>query len=150
MLREIISKDRKKSAPNLMSNDVRFGKLKNRLILIKGRKRIRAVRVELNASSLTCGDVFLLETDTHIFQWDGKDSSRVKKARAVDLISRMNRLRGQRFAATVVQLEQPNDKGEGDDDNNTFWEMLGGKPKTGITNPGNIKSFMLFISFFVK
>eukprot|EP01091_Cochliopodium_minus_P004352 TRINITY_DN1423_c0_g1_i4.p1 TRINITY_DN1423_c0_g1~~TRINITY_DN1423_c0_g1_i4.p1 ORF type:complete len:1316 (+),score=543.79 TRINITY_DN1423_c0_g1_i4:356-3949(+) len=135
LLREITSGQRK-SVPTLLSNEIRLGKLKQRLIILKGRKRVRAVRVELSASSLSCSDVFLLETDSFIIQWDGKDSSRVKKARAVDLISRMNRLRGQRFAATVVQLEQPNDKGEGNDDDEKFWGPLGGKPSGGITNKG--------------
>ena len=109
--------------------------------MLKGKKRVRAVRVALSFTSLTRTDVFLLETETHIFQWDGAEANRLKKARAVDLISRINRNRGQRFQATLIQLEQKGREGEEEEegageDNAEFWKHLGGKPEGGVRRVG--------------
>eukprot|EP01091_Cochliopodium_minus_P019919 TRINITY_DN8535_c0_g1_i1.p1 TRINITY_DN8535_c0_g1~~TRINITY_DN8535_c0_g1_i1.p1 ORF type:complete len:908 (+),score=271.36 TRINITY_DN8535_c0_g1_i1:1-2724(+) len=112
-----------KNSPALKSKDF-LAELPKRLICMKGKKRVRAVLVEMTHQSLYSTGVFLLECEENIFQWDGKSASRVKKARCVDVISRLNRKRGQKYQGEVINLQQ----GKADDPR--FWDILGGKPES--------------------
>lgn len=111
-----------KNSPSLKSTDF-ISELPKRLIALKGKKRVRAVVVEKHFESIKSTDVFLLEEEENIFQWEGKDANRVKKARAVDIISRLNRKRGQKFQGEVIVLQ------ENKSDDPRFWDILGGKPE---------------------
>ena len=55
----------------------------DRLILVKGRKRIRSRQVPMTRDSLNSGDVFLLETRSKIFHWNGKKSSRPERTKVL-------------------------------------------------------------------
>ena len=50
-----------------------------RLLHIKGRRNIRVQQVKLDPTSMNEGDVFVLDAGKDIFQWNGKEASRVEK-----------------------------------------------------------------------
>ena len=111
-----------KNTPTLKTKDF-LAELPKRLIALKGKKRVRAVIVEKNFTSINSTDVYLLEEEESIFQWEGKNANRVKKARAVDIISRLNRKRGTRFQGEIIVLQ------ENKKEDPRFWDILGGKPE---------------------
>jgi gelsolin len=94
--------------------------MEERLIMLKGKKRVRAKQVTISRESLNSGDVFLLETDQKIFHWNGKKSSRPERTKGVDLSHRLNRLHGSRLP--VIQMDEG--KTDNEDD---FWAKLGGR-----------------------
>lgn len=53
----------------------------DRLVLVKGKKRIRSRQVAMSRDSLNSGDVFLLETRSKIYHWNGKKSSRPERTK---------------------------------------------------------------------
>lgn len=59
------------------------------LIQIKGDKKIRSRQVELSPKSINSGDVFLLDCGSVIYVWNGKQTSRFKKARGLDVATNL-------------------------------------------------------------
>jgi hypothetical protein len=95
------------------------------LIQIKGDKKIRSRRVELKLQSLNAGDVFVLDCGSKIYQWNGKYSTRFKKARGLDVASNI-RLKERGGNAKIYFLEQESDQDvEDSDEMREFWEYFG-------------------------
>ncbi|KYQ88824.1 protovillin [Tieghemostelium lacteum] len=106
----------KTSGPSSGSSDV-MSKLK--LYHLKGRRNVRVKQVELSAKSLNSGDVFVLDGEDIIYQWNGKEASRIEKGKGLDLTVR---LRDEKSAkAKIVVFDEP-DQSEHPD----FFKRLGG------------------------
>lgn len=88
-----------------MSAGTKGGEISRCLFMLKGKTRIRGVRVQDAASSITQNDVFILETKTHIWTYIGKTANRLKIARAVDVVGKMQRQRGQARSATLETVD---------------------------------------------
>jgi hypothetical protein len=91
-----------------------------KLYHLKGRRNVRVKQVEVTAGSLNRGDVFVLDCNDIIYQWNGKSCSRMEKAKALDLTVRLRDERMNRLNAKIVLV----DDGKETDD---FWQHLGGK-----------------------
>ena len=101
---------------------------KSRLWAVKGRRRIRSYQVDLTYKSLNKGDVFILETPTVIFQWNGSECNRLERTKGKDITSRMLRQR----ASTIMGNSKPDVITLDEDDNEeeqmfNFWKEIGGK-----------------------
>jgi hypothetical protein len=59
--------------------NLRDGDYPTRLYQLKGRRHIRLSLVEISSKSLNAGDVFILDDDSTIYQWNGKNASRMEK-----------------------------------------------------------------------
>jgi hypothetical protein len=57
------------------------GPHEKRLFLVKGKRNVRVIPVEVSHKSLNQGDVFVLDTADKIFQWNGRDSSHAERVR---------------------------------------------------------------------
>ena len=94
-------------------------KQRHRLLQVKGKRVIRVKEVPLNADSLNCGDVFVLDADDVIYQWQGKESSRLERAKAVEMCIKIrDDLHCSRARIEVIP------QGE---ETEAFWDELGGK-----------------------
>eukprot|EP01119_Soliformovum_irregulare_P015974 TRINITY_DN457_c0_g1_i3.p1 TRINITY_DN457_c0_g1~~TRINITY_DN457_c0_g1_i3.p1 ORF type:complete len:1028 (-),score=468.85 TRINITY_DN457_c0_g1_i3:19-3102(-) len=87
---------------------------------IKGRRSVQVRRVERTAKEMNKGDVFMLDCKDVIYIWNGPQANRLEKAKGIDVAHRIkNKERG--GSAKVIVLT------EGDDDDDEFWDRLGGK-----------------------
>ncbi|RDD41012.1 Advillin [Trichoplax sp. H2] len=96
-------------------------KAEKRLLQIKGRRHIRVMQVELKCSSLNKGDCFILDTGRILYVWNGSQSSRVERIKAMEVA---RKIRDDEHAGKVhvkVIEEQ--------DDNPDFFKDLGSKDK---------------------
>jgi hypothetical protein len=84
-----------------VSAGTKGGEISRCLFMLKGKTRIRGVRVQDSPNSITHNDVFILETKTHIWTYIGKTANRLKIARAVDVVGKMQRQRGQARSAML-------------------------------------------------
>ncbi|KAH3759628.1 villin 1 S-like [Pelomyxa schiedti] len=111
--------------PNLLPKDL------PRLIQVKGRRRPFARQVELTWRSLNSGDCFILDSGKHakvLYQWNGKESNRIEKGKAMDLAKNIKDK--ERFGATLCVVEEGREPPE-------FWEILGGSPNGPLTSSDN-------------
>lgn len=90
-----------------------------RLLKVKGKKSIRITEETAVTSNLNSGDVFVLDTKDEVFQFIGKSASAFERAKGGELCTAIRNERGALPKITVIE--------EGKDDNDTFWEHLGGK-----------------------
>jgi hypothetical protein len=105
----------------------------------KGSKKavvVKSFLVKPMASSLNHGDAFILDAGTVVYTWYGDDCSPFEKQNAIQIAGTMvNSRRGNK--ATLVQ-DVGNGNNTGDDDMDTFWELLGGKgdiaPASAVTD----------------
>lgn len=100
-----------------------------KLYHLKGRRNIRVKQVEVTHQSLNSGDVFVLDANKTIFQWNGSKASRMEKAKALDLTVRLRDERMNRLKAHIVLVED----GQEEDD---FWTALGGKGAIASADEG--------------
>jgi hypothetical protein len=91
---------------------------KPRLMHFKGQKKIRCTQVDCKLSSLNKGDVFLLDLGLTLIQWNGHSSSPKERRGAMEMIVKIKNDRNGKPASRLI---------EGDDDDDQFWEALGGK-----------------------
>ena len=106
--------------------DRSLGAAAHRLLMCKGKRTVRSVEVPVKASSLTTGDVFLLDLGDTIFVYNGSNANRAEKQKGFELAEHIRSdERGAR--ATIVRIDE-------DPDNAAFWAALGGKIE--VTNPG--------------
>lgn len=91
-----------------------------RLMWLKGRKYIRTTEVELSATSLCEGDVFVLDAGMNIYVWQGKGCGMNERARAAQLARAID---DERKGLPEVHTFGQDDK----DIPSTFWALLGGK-----------------------
>jgi len=75
--------------------------------------------VELKASSLNDGDVFILDAGLQLYQWNGKSAGIHEKRKGQEIIEAYKKERNGRPKAQVV---------DGLEDDPVFWKLLGGKP----------------------
>lgn len=74
--------ERRGSSPSVFGEKVKAAiAQEDRLVLVKGKKRIRSKQVPMTRESLNSGDVFLLETRNKIYHWNGKKSSRPERTK---------------------------------------------------------------------
>uniref|UniRef100_A0A3P9HW53 Villin-like n=1 Tax=Oryzias latipes TaxID=8090 RepID=A0A3P9HW53_ORYLA len=75
-----------------------------RLMHVKGKKHVTAKEVEVSWNSFNNGDIFLLDTGKLIVQWNGPQSNRTEKLKAVLLAQDIrDRERGGRAQIGVVE-----------------------------------------------
>eukprot|EP01126_Amoeba_proteus_P060018 TRINITY_DN789_c0_g2_i4.p1 TRINITY_DN789_c0_g2~~TRINITY_DN789_c0_g2_i4.p1 ORF type:complete len:194 (+),score=35.82 TRINITY_DN789_c0_g2_i4:242-823(+) len=91
-----------------------------RLFHVKGRRHPRVSLVEVSYASLNSGDVFILDDDNTIYQWNGKTSSRMEKGKALDLTTRLRDERMNRIKCEIVVMKESMESEE-------FWQVLGGE-----------------------
>ena len=103
------------------------GEHRLRLLHVKGRRQIRVAEVACNASSMNEGDVFILDGYMELYQWNGKDASRLEKTKAMQMIQKIrDQERGGSAKITVID--------QGKDDDTAFWA------KMGVSKPAKINS----------
>jgi len=90
-----------------------------RLFHLKGKRNVRVNQVKVSHSSLNSGDVFILDVGLTLYQWNGKESNKYERAKALDVIQRIkDDERGGR--AEIVREDEGNES-------DAFWAALGGK-----------------------
>jgi len=105
---------------------VEEAKARTRLLHLKGRKNIRILEVECHHTSLNSGDVYILETNEIVYQWNGKKSSIGEKNRAAKMA---RQLVEERKGKPKISVQ---DDGMEDVE---FWKLLGSD-----TRPDKIKT----------
>uniref|UniRef100_A0A3B5A530 Villin like n=1 Tax=Stegastes partitus TaxID=144197 RepID=A0A3B5A530_9TELE len=97
-----------------------------RLMHVKGRKHVTATEVEVSWNSFNNGDIFLLDVGKAIVQWNGPQSNRREKLKAVLLAQDIrDRERGGRAQIGVVEGASERDSPEL---MNVLTAVLGPKP----------------------
>jgi len=77
------------------------------LLWVKGLgNNVRLTQVEPTRSSLNSGDVYILDCEEGIFQWNGKESNGYERAKAAEVCATMRAERG-RAAVTVLEEGEP-------------------------------------------
>jgi hypothetical protein len=90
-----------------------------RLLQVKGTKKsVRVRQVPIATSSLNSNDVFILDEGLTLYQFNGKTSSAVERAKAAQLIKGIHDQREGRAKIIVCD--------EGDQDCPAFWAYFGG------------------------
>uniref|UniRef100_A0A8K9Y239 HP domain-containing protein n=1 Tax=Oncorhynchus mykiss TaxID=8022 RepID=A0A8K9Y239_ONCMY len=75
-----------------------------RLLHVKGKKRISAMEVEMSWESFNLGDVFLLDSGKTIIQWNGPESNRQERLKGMLLAKDIrDRERGGRAEIGVIE-----------------------------------------------
>eukprot|EP00179_Madagascaria_erythrocladioides_P018106 CAMPEP_0198328986 /NCGR_PEP_ID=MMETSP1450-20131203/15851_1 /TAXON_ID=753684 ORGANISM="Madagascaria erythrocladiodes, Strain CCMP3234" /NCGR_SAMPLE_ID=MMETSP1450 /ASSEMBLY_ACC=CAM_ASM_001115 /LENGTH=376 /DNA_ID=CAMNT_0044033153 /DNA_START=165 /DNA_END=1295 /DNA_ORIENTATION=+ len=103
---------------------------KPKLLHIKGKRKIRAMHVQLTHESLNSGDAFVLDAGMKIYVFFGKQAGIFEKNKAAELARAIDDERGGKPDTIALS--------EGDSDNNMadFWKLLGAPP----TGPPKIKT----------
>uniref|UniRef100_A0A668A9H6 Villin like n=1 Tax=Myripristis murdjan TaxID=586833 RepID=A0A668A9H6_9TELE len=84
-----------------------------RLLHVKGRKHVTAKEVEVSWNSFNNGDIFLLDVGKAIVQWNGPQSNRQEKLKAVLLAQDIrDRERGGRAQIGIVEGQYEEDSPE--------------------------------------
>eukprot|EP01130_Rhizamoeba_saxonica_P018040 TRINITY_DN8927_c0_g1_i1.p1 TRINITY_DN8927_c0_g1~~TRINITY_DN8927_c0_g1_i1.p1 ORF type:complete len:849 (-),score=234.30 TRINITY_DN8927_c0_g1_i1:52-2598(-) len=118
-----------------MQKNLRDGEFPTKLYHLKGRRNVRVNLVEITFESLNSGDVFILDANEVIYQWNGKTASRMEKAKALDLTVRLRDERMNRLKAEIVIIEEGRETDE-------FWNELGGQgPIAGDDEGGDDAEF---------
>ncbi|KAG0601882.1 hypothetical protein M758_11G145100 [Ceratodon purpureus] len=65
---------------------VEVGKVEPRLFVVKGRRAVRVAQVPFARSSLNHDDVFVLDTESTIFQFNGATSSIQERGKALEVV----------------------------------------------------------------
>jgi len=91
----------------------------NRLLQLKGSRTVRVKEVALAAGSLNAGDVFIVDTPACVYQWNGAESNRKEKSKALEVsIAIKDEIHGGK--ADILAFDQGEEP-------EAFWELLGGK-----------------------
>lgn len=95
---------------------------KNRLLHVKGKRNVSVMQVEYSPSSMNEGDVFILDLGTTIYQWNGKECSRMEKQKAMEATRAIrDQERGGKASVFIVEQDNENSK----DLEQKFWEDFG-------------------------
>jgi len=93
-----------------------------RLLKVKGvAHHIHVRQVELNRESLNVNDVFVLDLNDRVFQFNGLKCSHQEKLKAAQVVVDIKHRRGKKVDLTVIDQDSPTD----DDDD--FWAAIGGR-----------------------
>lgn len=98
-----------------------------KLLHVKGRRKVTVHEVPLDIRSMNCSDVFILDAGREIWQWNGKEASKIEKQKGLQ-VSREIRDQDRGGNAKVHIVE------ETDADDQGFWKAFG-KPKPTRINP---------------
>eukprot|EP00026_Physarum_polycephalum_P000052 Phypoly_transcript_00052.p2 GENE.Phypoly_transcript_00052~~Phypoly_transcript_00052.p2 ORF type:complete len:674 (+),score=100.69 Phypoly_transcript_00052:1462-3483(+) len=91
---------------------------------IKGKRHVRVCTVAVSPRSLNTNNVFVLDAGPHLYLWVGAHSSRVTRAKALDLANRIRR--DERSSRSdIINIEEGKT-----DQNEAFWKAIGGKIST--------------------
>lgn len=81
-----------------------------RLLHVKGKRRVTAMEVEMSWKSFNLGDVFLLDTGKVIIQWNGPESNRQERLKGMQLAKDIrDRERGGRAEIGVIEGDAEGD-----------------------------------------
>jgi hypothetical protein len=94
---------------------------KTRLLAVKGKASARIFEVELSSESINNGDVYILETPTKIFVWEGAECNVVEKGKATYYSQSMRRY--ERHCKSEIYFCKEDEATDAE-----FWGFLGGKP----------------------
>uniref|UniRef100_A0A7S4F259 Gelsolin-like domain-containing protein n=1 Tax=Chrysotila carterae TaxID=13221 RepID=A0A7S4F259_CHRCT len=98
-------------------------KRQSQLFQVKGKAgHLRLKQVKLSRESMNSGDVFILDTEQGIFQWNGSESNPHERAKAAE-ICRL--IASDRNGVSVQVLQE----GAADEANSPFWSHLPGERK---------------------
>jgi len=98
---------------------VERGVHEDQLLQLKGNRVVRCSPVPTKASSLNAGDVFILVKSDVIIQWNGSESNKKEKRKALEVTTAIkDEERGGK--ARIMVCEQGEEPA-------VFWESLGGK-----------------------
>jgi len=93
-----------------------------RLLHVKGCfKHVHTRQVPLSRESLNDGDVFILDLGKKIYQFNGKNSKGFERHKAMEVVMHLKERRGFYIELIVMDESSPTS------DDDTFWELLGGK-----------------------
>lgn len=93
---------------------------KDRLLHVKGARNISVTQVELSPDAMNCGDVFILDAGDKIFQYNGKEASRLEKQKAME-VTRDIRDQERKGKASVFIVEQDSENSAALEEK--FWEV---------------------------
>jgi gelsolin len=105
-------------------NKVKPTEYKPRLPWIKGKRKIRVTQVDMAASSLNSGDVFILDNGLDLYQWNGKSAGPGEKFKGAALCRAIDDERAGKPTVHVIEESQTSGP-----DFDAFWKILGGSPK---------------------
>ncbi|KAK8445877.1 hypothetical protein SEVIR_9G402100v4 [Setaria viridis] len=98
-------------------------KFETRLYICKGKRAIRVKEVPFSRSSLNHDDVFILDTDKKIYQFNGANSNIQERAKALEVIQHLKEKYHDGVCAVAIvddgKLQAESDSGE-------FWVLFGG------------------------
>ncbi|XP_066392021.1 villin-2-like isoform X2 [Miscanthus floridulus] len=98
-------------------------KFETRLYICKGKRAIRVKEVPFARSSLNHDDVFILDTENKIFQFNGANSNIQERAKALEVIQHLKEKYHDGVCAVAIvddgKLQAESDSGE-------FWVLFGG------------------------
>lgn len=99
----------------------------SRLLHVKGRRHILTTEVKLDPASMNSGDVFILDTKHDIYQWNGKDCSRLEKQHAMEVTRKIRDEDHNKECRAKIHILD-----EGVDDDADFWEKFGAAKPAAI------------------
>ncbi|AQL06535.1 Villin-2 [Zea mays] len=98
-------------------------KFETRLYICKGKRAIRVKEVPFARSSLNHDDVFILDTENKIYQFNGANSNIQERAKALEVIQHLKEKYHDGVCAVAIvddgKLQAESDSGE-------FWVVFGG------------------------
>eukprot|EP00770_Monocercomonoides_exilis_P004072 MONOS_4053.1-p1 / transcript=MONOS_4053.1 / gene=MONOS_4053 / organism=Monocercomonoides_exilis_PA203 / gene_product=villin / transcript_product=villin / location=Mono_scaffold00103:18784-21701(-) / protein_length=856 / sequence_SO=supercontig / SO=protein_coding / is_pseudo=false len=96
-----------------------------RLFHVKGKRNVRVSRVDLKASSMNHGDVFILDCGKTLFVWLGNGCDKAEKAKGLEVAQKIRNEEKKGDATIEVLDDGGNDKEE---IAKPFWDALEGSP----------------------
>lgn len=103
-------------------------KFETRLYVCKGKRVVRMKQVPFARSSLNHDDVFILDTEKKIFQFNGANSNIQERAKALEVIQH---LKDQYHEGTCDVAIVEDGKLVAESDSGEFWVLLGGYAPIG-------------------
>ncbi|KAJ1297074.1 hypothetical protein BS78_01G350200 [Paspalum vaginatum] len=98
-------------------------KFETRLYICKGKRAIRVKEVPFARSSLNHDDVFILDTETKIYQFNGANSNIQERAKALEVIQHLK----EKYHDGVCNVAIVDDgKLQAESDSGEFWVLFGG------------------------
>ncbi|KAK1649941.1 hypothetical protein QYE76_067746 [Lolium multiflorum] len=98
-------------------------KFETRLYIVKGKRAIRVKEVPFARSSLNHDDVFILDTEKKIYQFNGANSNIQERAKALEVIQHLK----DKYHEGVCDVAIVDDgKFQAESDSGEFWVVFGG------------------------
>ncbi|KAI5081901.1 hypothetical protein GOP47_0001644 [Adiantum capillus-veneris] len=112
--------------------EVEAEKFEPRLYTCKGRRAVRVTQVPNSVSSLNHDDVFILDTESKIYQFNGSTSSIQERAKALEVVQYIKDTyhEGTCDVAVIDDGELDDETGAGE-----FWNLFGGLVPIGNRDP---------------